>query len=56
MDSKFPLDGYKRIIELEKDFKNPENDEVNKQNIQKSIDRETKEFLNTVRDTIRAAP
>ena len=53
MDSKFPLDGYKRIIELEKDFKNPENDEVNKQNIQKSIDLETKDFLNTVRDTIR---
>ena len=53
MDSKFPLEGYKRIIELEKDFKNPENDEVNKQNIQKSIDLETKDFLNTVRDTIR---
>tara|TARA_Y100000589_G_C27164213_1_gene634083 strand:+ start:997 stop:2094 length:1098 start_codon:yes stop_codon:yes gene_type:complete len=53
MDSKFPLDGYKRIIELEKDYKKPENDEVNKQNIQKSIDRETKTFLNTVRDTIR---
>ena len=53
MDSKFPLEGYKRIIELEKDFKNPENDEVNKQNIQKSIDFETKDFLNTVRDTIR---
>ena len=42
MDSKFPLEGYKRIIELEKDFKNPENDEVNKQNIQKSIDFEYK--------------
>ena len=53
MESKFPLEGYKRIIELEKDFKNPENDEVNKQNIQKSIDLETKDFLNTVRDTIR---
>ena len=54
MDSKFPLDGFKRIAELEKELGKPNINETQKENIKKTIKTEEKDFLNTIRDTIQS--
>ncbi len=52
MDSKFPLDGFKRIAELQKELDRGDTNETQKQNIKKSIKTEEKDFLNEIKKTI----
>ena len=54
MDSKFPLDGFKRIAELEKELVKPDANETHKENIKKTIKTEEKDFLKKIRDTIQS--
>tara|TARA_B100001996_G_scaffold81186_1_gene59908 strand:- start:108 stop:1232 length:1125 start_codon:yes stop_codon:yes gene_type:complete len=54
MDSKFPLDGFKRIAELQKELVKPDANETHKENIKKTIKTEEKDFLNKIRDTIQS--
>ena len=52
IDSKFPLEGFLRILDLEKELTQPNATEERKQNIEIQIQDETVRFLTNVRDTI----
>ena len=52
IDSKFPLEGFLRILDLEKELTQPNATEQRKQNIEIQIQEETEKFLINVRDTI----
>ena len=52
IDSKFPLEGFLRILDLEKELTQPNATEQRKQNIEIQIQEETDKFLINVRNTI----